>query len=175
MSVTLAELATREDILRTLRRYAQGVDQRDWALYLSAFTSDATVEVPGYLPGPVTAEEFSRHLAGTFDSLRISGQHLLANTVFVITADEARTVTEFLATNAERESEGTSRAGAGLAVHTQRVSGLYADELVPTAAGWRIRHRILAMKNEDTAAVAYSPEIVAAVAGAARNPVVHGF
>ncbi|MCW5951263.1 MAG: nuclear transport factor 2 family protein [Propionibacteriaceae bacterium] len=174
MSVTLAELATREDILRTLRRYAQGVDQRDWALYLSAFTSDATVEVPGYLPGRVTAEEFSRHLAGTFDSLRISGQHLLANTVFVITSDEARTVTEFLATNAEREPEGPSGAEDELAVHTQRVSGLYADELVPTDSGWRIRHRILAMKNEDTATITYPARVVAAVAGAARNTVVHG-
>lgn len=172
MSLTVAALAVREDILRTLRRYSQGVDQRDWELYRSAFAADATVEVPGYLPGPVTAEEFSEHLAGTFDSIRLSGQHLLANTLFDLQGAVARTVTEFLATNAERESE--SAVGGELAVHTQRVSGVYLDELVRTPQGWRIRHRILAMKNEDVGTVGYPSWVVAAVAGAARNSVVRG-
>lgn len=169
----VAHLADREDVAATLRRYAQGVDQRDWELYRRAFAPGAVVEVPGYLPGPVSPEEFAGHLAGTFDDARISGQHLLANTLLEVRGDRAHAVTEFLATTVEHARPAGERDGT---VRRQVAGGLYVDDLARTPDGWRIRRRVLVRKSDEHAVLRYSDAdlTATATAGAARSPAVAG-
>ncbi|GAB6899274.1 nuclear transport factor 2 family protein [Kineosporia succinea] len=161
-----AELLDRAAIVRTLRRYSQGIDQRQWPVYLSAFTPDARVEIPGYLEEPLRAADFVEFLSGTFDANRLSGQHLLANTLFTIEGDRARTVTEFLAHTTEKDGDE---------VVVQRSAGLYVDDLIRTDDGWLIAHRVLVRKSDNRTRVRYDERTAALTRDAARNPAVAGF
>lgn len=171
--MTPARPADRARIERTLRRYSQGVDQRDWALYRRAFAPGALIEVPGYLDTPLGPEEFAGHLAGAFDTTRLSGQHILANTLYDIRGDRARTVTEFLAVTTERQEPGPA-GGAPIAVRRQISGGLYVDDLVRTDDEWLIAHRVLVRKNDEWAVLTYGDAELRAVATAARNTAVAG-
>ncbi|MFT4123838.1 MAG: nuclear transport factor 2 family protein [Microbacteriaceae bacterium] len=161
-------LLAREQIQQTLRRYSQGLDQRDWSLFLSAFTEDALVEAPGWLEAPISPRGFAEALAGAFDTARLSGQHLLANTLYDIRGDTAHTITEFLASNTERAEEPGK-------VVLQHAGGLYVDDLARDGGSWRIRHRVLVQKSDNRRVVDYAPETFDLVAGAARNSAVAGF
>lgn len=131
MPLTLEDVKTRAEITQVLHHYAQGVDQREWSLFLSAFTADALIDVVGYLEQPLTPFAFRDFLVETFDEARLSGQHFLSNTLFRIANEQAYTVTEFLAVNLERtESEGRLRR--------QIAGGLYVDQLRREKTGWRI-------------------------------------
>jgi 3-phenylpropionate/cinnamic acid dioxygenase small subunit len=156
MPLTLEEVKCRAEITDTLHRYAQGVDQRAWNLFLSAFTEDALIDVVGYLENKLTPAAFRDFLATTFDEARLSGQHFLSNTLFRIAGDEAHTVTEFLAVNLERSSrEGLFRR--------QVAGGLYVDVLRREASGWRIARRTIVRKSDDVEERIYLPQTIAAV------------
>lgn len=152
-------LADRAGITDALHAYAQGVDQRDWDLYFRAFTDDATVDVLIDGNGPRSPRQFRDELSGSFDDIRLSGQHQLTNTLFRIDGDHAHTVTEFLATTVERVREEPSR------IARLHAAGLYVDDLVRTGNGWRITRRTLALKSFDEEHIDY-PE---ALAGAFRT------
>jgi hypothetical protein len=165
------ELDRREQVVEALRRYAQGVDQRVPALYDSAFAPGAEVDVPGWLAQPVTAAEFWEVLAGRFDTARVSGQHLLANTLIRSLPDRdgvarVRAVTSFLATTVERSTDAPEP------VDQQSAAGLYIDDLVPVDGRWLITRHVIARVSDDVAALHYSAEQVRAVAGAAHDPAV---
>ncbi|GAA3613733.1 hypothetical protein GCM10022223_32400 [Kineosporia mesophila] len=162
---TPEDLLDRAAILRTLRRYSQGVDQRQWDLYLSSFTDEGTVEIPGYLEKRISAKEFVTFLSGTFDRNRLSGQHVLGNTLFDLRGDRARTVTEFLAYTTEQQDED---------VAVQRSAGLYVDDLVRAEGGWLIAHRTLVRKSDNRKVVHYDQRTAALTRNAARNPAVAG-
>ncbi|MFC5338849.1 nuclear transport factor 2 family protein [Leucobacter denitrificans] len=177
----LRELADRESIHRTLRRYAQGVDQRQWDLYRSAFAPGATVAIPGWIEGSVTAEHFIELLSGEFDAIRLSGQHHLANTLIEFGPTEtlegeasgpgtARSVTEFLAVNAERASDDPTDTR----VRTQYSGGLQVDDLVRHDGEWLISHRVLVRKNDEQYLNERTPEQIALIADAATNPASAG-
>ncbi len=174
----LRELADRAAIRRTLRRYAQGVDQRQWDLYRSAFAPGAAVAIPGWIATPVTAEHFIELLSGEFDEIRFSGQHHLANTLVEFGStnardeapDTARSVTEFLAVNTERVSDQATAHR----VRTQYSGGLQVDDLVRHGDAWLIRHRVLVRKNDEQHIDVRTPEQIALIAGAARNPASAG-
>lgn len=177
--ITPRELLDRTAIERTLRRYSQGVDQRDWDLYARAFTPDAEVDIPGYLEKPLSAKDFATFLGGTFDHNRISGQHVLGNTLYLIDGERARTVTEFLAVTTERVvpddgAQAERSATEGGDVLLQHSGGLYVDDLLRTADEWLISRRKLVRKSDTRRIVRYTPQLAALTAGAARNPVVHG-
>lgn len=165
MSITPQELLDRAAVLRTLRRYSQGVDQREWDLYLRAFAPDAVVEIPGYLDEPLAAAAFVDFLSGTFDANRLSGQHVLGNTVFRFDGDRAHTVTEFLAYTTEKQGED---------VLVQRSAGLYVDDLVRSGEEWLIAHRTLVRKSDNRKVVHYDERTAALTRDAARNPAVAG-
>ncbi|MFT4248828.1 MAG: nuclear transport factor 2 family protein [Pseudomonas sp.] len=156
MRLSLREVAERAAIVDCLNRYAQGVDQRDWPLYASAFSDDARIEVPGYLDDALTPEAFRRFLCETFDATRLSGQHLLGNTRFVAGAGGMRTVTEFLAVTLERDPRD------GLA-RRQVAAGLYIDDLVRGTRDWRIRRRVLVRKSDDVHRIAFTGDAARAV------------
>ncbi|HEY0188115.1 MAG TPA: nuclear transport factor 2 family protein [Cellulomonas sp.] len=180
----LDTLREREGVLAALRRYAQGVDQRDVALYRSAFTPGARVEVPGWLDVPTDAEGFWAVLAGEFDTARLSGQHLLANTLVrplppgtLRGVRRVRAVTSFLATTTERAAVGpgaveASTPAAGLAVDQQSAAGLYVDDLELGPAGWQIAVHVVLRVSDDVARLAYSADQQRATAGAAHDPAV---
>jgi len=144
MRLTIGEVRDRAVILDCLNRYAQGVDQRNWPLYESAFTPDAVIEVVGYLDHEVTPIEFREILCGAFDVTRLSGQHLLGNTIFAFAGDRAHTVTEFMAVTLERSGEVGTAA-------RQITAALYIDDLARFDNGWKITRRTLVRKssNED--------------------------
>lgn len=175
------EVIDRAAITRTLRRYAQGVDQRQWDVYRSAFAPGATVAIPGWLEGSITAERFIELLSGEFDQLRLSGQHHLANTLVEFGAAEsgldgltvprtARAVTEFLAVNAERVSEEPGDA----CVRTQYSGGLQVDDLERHGGDWLIRHRVLVRKNDEQVIDARTLDQIALISDAASNPASAG-
>ncbi len=166
--ITPQELSDRDAITRTLRRYSQGLDQREWGLFLSAFHPSALIEVPGYLSKPLFPVEFVEMLSGDFDSARISGQHFLANTLFDIRNDRAHTVTEFFASNAERTGEQGR-------IQVQRAGGLQVDDLVRQGETWLIVHRTLVQKSDTRRVVDYNESTLALASASTHNGVVAEF
>ncbi len=162
MALTLQHVKDRAEISDVLHRYAQGIDQRAWDLYLSAFAEDVVIDVVGYLAAPMTPVQFKDFLITTFDRVRLSGQHLLANTLFLVSGDRAQTVTEFLAVNLER----TEEAGR---IRRQIAGGLYVDDLLRTAAGWKIVRRTLLRKSDDEEFSIYAETIVDAIEDTKRT------
>lgn len=156
MRLTIGEVRDRAMILDCLNRYAQGVDQRNWPLYESAFTADAAVEVIGYLNHTVTPIEFRDLLCGTFDATRLSGQHFLGNTLFEIDGDTAHTVTEFMAVTLEHAGEPGAAA-------RQITAALYIDDLTRVADGWKIARRTLVRKSSNEDALPFADPFAAAI------------
>ncbi|WP_285018924.1 nuclear transport factor 2 family protein [Novosphingobium sp. fls2-241-R2A-195] len=155
MRLTWQTLRDRAELLDCLTRYAQGVDQRCWPLYDGAFHPDAQVHVPGYMEGTLGFVAFREMLAGTFDTLRLSGQHLLGNMQAEIDGDRARTVTEFLATTLEDAPGG----GASREV----TPGLYIDEFRHRDGEWRIVRHTIVRKAADGATLPFEMPVADAV------------
>lgn len=169
MTADLDALLDRSLIRRTLRRYSQGLDQRQWEVFRSAFAPGAIVSVPGWVAGSVTVETFIDLLSGEFDSLRISGQHHLANTLVQVSGDTARAVTEFLAINLERVTSDP----LDHRTRTQFSGGLQVDDLIRYGDEWLIGHRVIVRKNDESRTGRLpSPQLFA---GAATDPAVAGF
>ncbi|WP_316669217.1 nuclear transport factor 2 family protein [uncultured Propionibacterium sp.] len=151
MALSIEDLLTREEIRDTLTNYSQGLDQRNWDLYDRVWTDDATFEAPDEGIGRMGAGELKAMLQGNNDPDRLAGQHLLNNTHFQIDGDSARTVTEVTWVTLQTMDK------PGM-VFEVRAGGIYVDDLVRTAEGWRIRRRVLVTKNKSTRGVAYPPE-----------------
>jgi hypothetical protein len=156
VAVTEEDLARRAEIADALNRYAQGVDQRAWDVYMSAFSPDATIDVVGLETGPFTPQAFSEFLASTFDPVRLSGQHALSNTLHLFDEGRQRTMTEFSAVNLERCDDPER-------YRRQHALGIYVDDWVETADGWRIQHRTIAQKSNDEELRPYPAPIIEAV------------
>jgi len=162
MALTWQEVKDRAEISDVLHRYAQGIDQRAWDLYLSAFAEDAVIDVVGCLAAPMTPVQFKEFLTATFDRVRLSGQHLLANTLFLVSGNRAQTVTEFLAVNLERTEEPSR-------IRRQIAGGLYIDDLLRTAAGWKIVRRTLVRKSDDEEFIVYPETVLDAIEDTKRT------
>ncbi|MFF5179779.1 nuclear transport factor 2 family protein [Micromonospora sp. NPDC000316] len=167
MSLTPAALADRAGITDALNAYAQGVDQRDWDLYRSAFATDATVDALIDGTGPRSPERFRDELVDAFDDIRLSGQHVLSNTIFRIDGDTAHTVTEFLATTLERVRDQPTL------VACLHAAGLYVDDLVRTPDGWRITRRVLALKSFEERRQTYAGPLAEAFRTTSTTPWTH--
>ncbi|MEE4454648.1 nuclear transport factor 2 family protein [Novosphingobium resinovorum] len=154
MRLTWQTLRDRAELLDCLTRYAQGVDQRSWPLYDSAFHESAQVEVPGYMDAALSFVAFREMLASTFDALRLSGQHLLGNMRAEIDGDSARTVTEFLATTLEQAEGGSLR---------EVTPGLYIDDFRRIDGEWRIVRHAIVRKAADGAVIPFASPIADAV------------
>jgi len=155
MRLTLADLRDRAGLQDCMNRYAQGVDQRQWPLYDSAFAPGAQVEVPGYMQGTLGFVAFRGMLADTFDAARLSGQHFLGNMHASIAGERAHAVTEFVATTVEVATSGSA---------TREVTaGLYVDDFERTDGVWRIVHHRIMRKSADAATLPFAPPIADAV------------
>lgn len=161
MSLTEACLIDRAEITDALVAYCQGQDQGVWTLYDRAFTADATIAFPG-MGMPTMAATAFRDFLVTFNETRISGQHLIGNTLFEIDGNEARVVSEaiYITLHPTEQSQRVRRV---------RGNALYVDRFVRTAEGWRIAHRSIAQKNVEIDEADYDANLLCAIRDAAAT------
>lgn len=150
--MTENELLSRAGISDTLIRYCHAQDQNCWALYDAVFDADARVEHSGPVPRIISAAQHRKELL-EFSGSRVSGQHLIGNTVFTIDGETARTVSEVMHVTLQETS---------IPHRLVRIRGnaLYVDDLVRRPDRWRIRYRIIACKNLERDEVDYDPALL---------------
>ncbi|MFC5338850.1 nuclear transport factor 2 family protein [Leucobacter denitrificans] len=159
MTFTLSELADRAEIEDALHAYAQAQDQDKWQLFDRVFSGDSVIELKG-LPVPPLNAEAMRGFLQDFNRTRVTGQHLITNTLIELNGDEARSVSEvFHLTLQTTEQEGVLKRSRG--------GSLYADAWSRTEDGWRITHRVVTQKHLDESEVEYSPELLQTISAGA--------
>ena len=162
-AITEKELLARAEIGDLLVRYCQAQDQDEWALYEGIFTDDALIHFPGMPMESQSAADFGRFLQ-TFNETRISGQHLLGNTLFHFDSDggQAHVVSEVVyITLHPTDVPGTVRRVRG--------NALYSDLAVLTDEGWRIARRDIAQKNVEFDEAQYDPTLLSGIESAAKT------
>lgn len=133
MTVDPATLADRIAIDDLLTQYATALDCRDWPRWRSCFSDDAWIDYTsaGGIAG--TADEVGEWLAAVMPHFAMT-QHLVTNREIEIDGDRARARSAFF------NPLGVARPEGSLTLYFD--GGYYNDELVRTAAGWRIARRI---------------------------------
>jgi hypothetical protein len=160
-------LLDRASIRDVLVAYCHAQDQNLWQLWDGVFTQDATIELPGVTPDPLSPSGH-RDLLVEFNVGKISSQHALSNTLYAIEGDVARTVTELTAISLhETGTPGVLRRTSWM--------GLYIDDLLRTQKGWRIRHRVIAQKNVQIDELEYSKEVLAMIRAGAGRSILEGW
>jgi len=156
------DLIDRAEISDALVAYCHAQDQNEWALYDAVFTYDATVAFPGMNMPDMTAAVLRDFLI-EHNKTRISGQHLIGNTMFEIDGDRARVVSEVIYVTLHPTADEH-------VVKRVRGNALYVDAFVRSAYGWRIRHRSIAQKNVEIDEGRYDPALLGAIReGAAQR------
>lgn len=154
--MNIAELKDRMAISDCLARCLQGLDQRDWPLFEGSFTKGALIEMPLYLPAPLSPQMFRDMLREKIDPKRYSGQHFLGNMLVEIEGDRAKSITEFTAVNLNRGSAPDTAIREAL-------SGLYINELARGTIGWRIIRHVIALKSADSGDIRFPGPISGAI------------
>lgn len=123
---------TRQDVTDILVRYATGIDRRDCPLFRSCFTDDCDVDYGdiGVWHGAdaITTYMDQTHAACGYSLHRITNQAMTPNGDGVAASSYVDAII----------MDGENRRG----VHAV---GFYDDELVETAAGWKISRRRFTM------------------------------
>ena len=124
----MTEREDRQDITEVLLRYATGIDRRDWSLFSTVFTDDCSLDY-----GEIGAWQGVDAVTGFMRQAHAAAGHTLhrlTNPVIAVEGDraEARTYVDALVMLADNKS-GVNGIG------------YYDDEVVRTAAGWRIARR----------------------------------
>ena len=120
------DLSERHAIAEVILRYALSVDQKDLARYATCFTDD--VEVTGFSGGAITGVTTYVEWVGTALSRYSHTQHMLGNHEITIDGDTAHIRTYVQAMHV---LAGESETMVGL-------WGIYDDQMVRTADGWKI-------------------------------------
>ncbi len=131
--LTLAQLVDERDILALLHRYAHALDEKRWDLLATCFTEDAVAiygEVLGRKVGYPAIEETCKAALTHLDS----SQHIITNQEITIDGDRATARCYVHAQHTKADTNGGDNYVIG---------GIYLDEIVRTAEGWRIRKREL--------------------------------
>jgi 3-phenylpropionate/cinnamic acid dioxygenase small subunit len=122
------DLGTRQAILDVVTRYATGIDERDWTLFLSCFTDDCIADYGeiGYWEGGDAVTQFMKRVHADCGHT----MHWIGNHVLRANADrfEARTYVCALVLH------GDNRKGL-------QHYGYYDDRFVLTDTGWKISTR----------------------------------
>ncbi|MGC2654450.1 MAG: nuclear transport factor 2 family protein [Mycobacterium sp.] len=124
----MTEREDRQDVTEVLLRYATGIDRRDWSLFRTVFTDDCELDYGdiGTWQGVDAVTDFMQKAhAAAGHTL-----HRVTNPVIAVDGDraEARTYVDALVMLSDNQS-GVNGIG------------YYDDEMVRTAAGWRIARR----------------------------------
>lgn len=128
MADALEHVADVLDIQQLLSRYTFACDTKDWELLDTCFLPDAQVEYQGL---PSFPDGYAGLRASTVRILGIlrCTQHLLGNLHVTVDGDRASSVSYVQATHVGEDGRMFVTGGR------------YDDELVRTAAGWRIAAR----------------------------------
>ncbi|MUL83052.1 MULTISPECIES: nuclear transport factor 2 family protein [unclassified Mycolicibacterium] len=122
----------RQYIVEVLVRYATGIDRRDWRLFRTVFTDDCVLDYGeiGTWNGVDAVTEFMQQA----HAMAGHTMHRLSNHAIAVDGDTAtaRTYVDSLIMSPESNPDNNSGVNA---------VGFYDDELVRTAAGWRIARR----------------------------------
>lgn len=124
----MSDTQDHHDIAAVLIRYATGIDRRDWALFATVFTEDCDLDY-GEIGSWTT-------VAAVTEFMRLSHQaaghtlHRISNLAIDSTGDRA--VTRCYVDALIFAPDNSSGVNA---------VGFYDDDLVRTAAGWRIARR----------------------------------
>lgn len=132
-STMVQQIADRLEIDDLLTRYATAVDNKNWDLYASCFTPDASIDYTssGGIKG--TVAEVKAWLAQIMPTFPMT-QHLVVNRVITISGDTASCRSCLF------NPMGLPDDTNGLLLFFE--GGYYSDKLVRTADGWRICERI---------------------------------
>jgi len=128
VSLSLTELADRLAISDVLVRYGTAMDTRSWSLLDECFTPDAVLDydTSGVFHG---VAEFVEHADAGLRRIK-STQHYVVNHVVTLDGDHATATSYALAQHVHTAGDGLFSLG-----------GVYHDDLVRTASGWRIERR----------------------------------
>ncbi|WP_280426208.1 nuclear transport factor 2 family protein [Nocardia carnea] len=118
------------EITALLHRYARAVDAKDWVLYRSVFTEDATIDYSsaGAIAG--SRDEVADWLAAGFTALPMSMHYITNIEILRLDGDNAQVRAMFY--NPMQLPGMTELSSCG---------GYYHHDLVRTADGWR-SHRL---------------------------------
>lgn len=124
----MTQLEDRQAISDLLVRYATGIDRRDWPLFRTVFTNDCHLDYGeiGVWDGVDAVADFMEKTHEPAGDL----MHRLSNQAIAVDGDKATARTYVDAVI----MFGDNRAGVN-------ALGFYDDEIVRTAAGWRIARR----------------------------------
>ncbi len=148
----LQEISDRLEIDDLLTRYATGVDRREWELWESCFTADAWIDYGAFGGIAGGVREVRAWLERTFQAFGPS-QHLVTNRELEIDGDRATARSGFY-----NPMSLPTQGGQHLLWFN---GGYYCDELVRTAAGWKIRKRV----QEFSYSTRHQPMLRARVSG----------
>jgi|HigsolmetaAR201D_1030396.scaffolds.fasta_scaffold08220_4 hypothetical protein len=145
MTLSLQEISDRLEIQETITRYSHGLDQRLWDQWDLAFAPDAILDFSHVGLREFTIPEAIEYFSPP-ETKRITGQHLLSNTLITLHGDTATARSEFTLFTAAWVDQPGGKANLNSG------GGWYDDELRRTEAGWRITRRTAHMKwiKQDT-------------------------
>jgi ketosteroid isomerase-like protein len=120
----------RDEITDVLHRYATAIDRKDWALFRTCWTEDATVDYSqfGSIPDVDALTELFRTLHDNMGPT----YHQMSNIVIDVDGDRATVRSYVHAVLTLMPGDPNNWVDA---------VGHYDDVLVKTADGWRISHR----------------------------------
>ncbi len=121
-------LRDRADVADVLFRYGSSLDEKDWARLETCFTPGATGILAGgpQLEGYTAIEEAVRAALSVYDRTH----HSISNCEVEVSGDTAHLRANLIATHLLPDGNFV-------------VGGVYREELVRTADGWRISHHVL--------------------------------
>lgn len=132
-AMTIEEISARLEIEDLLHRYSRAIDTLELDLLDDVFLPDARLDYTssGGVAGPYAeVKEWLRAVLSGF----LVRQHLVTNREIQVRGDQASCRCYLY--------NPMGRPGADGAVHLFFLGGSYEDELVRTAAGWRISSRV---------------------------------
>jgi len=121
----------RIDVAQVVYSYATGVDTKDWALYRSIFTDEVDIDFSSWDGRPAARMRGDAWVAGVrplFLGLDAT-QHSMTNPRIAIDGERATCVMYVQAAHFLHHDGGDPEFTIG---------GYYTDELVKTAAGWKL-------------------------------------
>ena len=125
-------LLDEQDVIRSILRYASGIDMRDWDLYRRVFADELEIDFTSWSGGQPTkmaADQWVQAVRGTLSGFE-GTQHTLTNFVVGIDGDAARAVVYMQAQHYLPNGRGDS---------TLTIGGYYTHDLVRAETDWKIR------------------------------------
>jgi SnoaL-like domain len=132
MVLSLQELSDRMELNDLIVRYSTAVDRRDWDLYETLFTDDATIdytEAGGIRGDRVTVRNWLAEVMPNFPGF----QHMISNSEITLAGDTASGRTMLFNPMVLSKPDGGT--------HVAFVGLWYNDNFVRTADGWKFSSR----------------------------------